>query len=1261
MRKTRLSLGAAAVALAIAAVVLAAVAPPGLASGEDERNDGQTEAVALPEKAGLRYPNLGSGLDRLASGVEGGRMAAESAAAQPPVHLGGSVAVTIHLSGGADEVVSFLEEHGGDPRNVGEDYVEAYVPVTLLGRLSEQPGVIRVREIVPPQPVQITQTVAGNGPGVHGSLAWNRAGYSGYGVKVGIIDDFRGLASLMGTELPTRVHGRCYTDIGVFTDNLADCESVDEVSVRIPECLDYARRVAVLGAEHGTIVAESLIDIAPEASLYIANPKSKGDLQNAVDWMTSQGVQVINYSVGWTFDGPGDGTSPTSASPLRAVDRAVASDVIWVNAAGNDADGTWFGGYSDPDGDGVLGFGGGNDEALNVSVRECRTYRVQLRWEDKWYGASTDLDLYLYDTRTGEYIPTIRSTEEQSGGSGHVPYETIWFRAAIDSNDLGIVVGHYGGDIPDWIQLVVWGQGVIQHYTGSGGITNPSESANPGMLAVGAAHWNDVRAIEPYSSRGPTPDGRVKPDIVGADCGATALTPLDEYNQGFCGTSQAAPHVAGLAALVRQRFPSYTPAEVVGYLKDSAEQREGPDPNHTWGHGFAKLPPPAGTTPPTPPTLSNAFTRNPAVDLGSLMSAGNTWPDGIWSDGETMWVADWLDVKIYAYDMTTGERLPAGDFDTLSTAGNTWPGGIWSDGETMWVADWLDVKVYAYDMATKAPLPGMDFDTLEGATNVSPSGIWSDGETMWVADWSSDKIYAYDMATKAPLPGMDFDALKGARNGSPHGIWSDGTTMWVADWSIDKIYAYDMATKARVSRHDFNTLITAANFAARGIWSDGETMWVADSSGGEIYAYHMPQSDREVLIALSEASGGAGWTNNANWLTKRHIGQWHGVTADGSGRVTALDLTDNGLSGMIPAQLGSLSNLEQLDLGGNELTGEVPEQLGSLSNLEQLHLRGNKLTGELPQALTGLTVLQEFSFHLNTGLCAPVDGAFQAWLGGMAVRGSSCAPADSQEDRAVLVQLHGDMDGGNWADRTNWLSERPIREWYGVTSDADGRVTGLYLGHNQLSGEVPASLGSLANLERLRLDGNGLSGEIPAELGSLAYLEVLRLSGNRLTGCVPSGVREALEDDFDELGLPLCGPSVTLTAARSAVRLGAPISVTATFTSEVSGFTVDDITVANGAADGFSGNGAVYTFDVTPNAVGPVTVDVAAGVAEDAGGRANTAAVRLGLGLPYDDDGDGAIEKSEVIRAITDYLFGDGSVSKAQVIGLITLYLFGPA
>ena len=220
----------------------------------------------------------------------------------------------------------------------------------------------------------------------------------------------------MGTELPSTVVARCYTDIGVFTQNLADCEAVGDVTVPFPACQDAVQRRAVRGAEHGTIIAESVIDIAPEASLYIANPQSKGDLQEAVEWMSSQGVSVINYSVGWTFDGPGDGTSPLSASPLKTVDRAVARDIIWVNSAGNSARNTWFGAYSDPDSNGIISFGGGNDEVLDMPVRACRRSRVQLRWEDNWGGASTDLNLYLYNTRTRQYIQSKSSADVKGGG-----------------------------------------------------------------------------------------------------------------------------------------------------------------------------------------------------------------------------------------------------------------------------------------------------------------------------------------------------------------------------------------------------------------------------------------------------------------------------------------------------------------------------------------------------------------------------------------------------------------------------------------------------------------------------------------------------------------------------------------------------------------------------------------------------------------------------------------------------------------------------
>ena len=126
------------------------------------------------------------------------------------------------------------------------------------------------------------------------------------------------------------------------------------------------------------------------------------------------------------------------------------------------------------------------------------------------------------------------------------------------------------------------------------------------------------------------------------------------------------------------------------------------------------------------------------------------------------------------------------------------------------------------------------------------------------------------------------------------------------------------------------------------------------------------------------------------------------------------------------------------------------------------------------------------------------------------------------------------------------------------------------------------------------------------------------------------------------------------------MRINSPIPVTATFSEPVFGFTADDITVTNGTAGNFVGSDSdsVYTFDVTPNAIGDVTVDIAADVALDAENNSNTAAIQLSLGIPYDDDHDGRINRVEVIAAISDYLFG-GNLTRDQVIAIIALYLFG--
>ena len=114
-------------------------------------NGSDDQVMLIPGKTALKYPNLSPHLNQLVASVEDGQATAEKAAEGAAIHQEESVAVTIRLSGNVDDVAQFLKNNGGDPRNVGGDYIEAYVPVTLLGPVSELSGVIRVREIIPPQ------------------------------------------------------------------------------------------------------------------------------------------------------------------------------------------------------------------------------------------------------------------------------------------------------------------------------------------------------------------------------------------------------------------------------------------------------------------------------------------------------------------------------------------------------------------------------------------------------------------------------------------------------------------------------------------------------------------------------------------------------------------------------------------------------------------------------------------------------------------------------------------------------------------------------------------------------------------------------------------------------------------------------------------------------------------------------------------------------------------------------------------------------
>ena len=324
-------------------------------------------------------------------------------------------------------------------------------------------------------------------------------------------------------------------------------------------------------------------------------------------------------------------------------------------------------------------------------------------------------------------------------------------------------------------------------------------------------------------------------------------------------------------------------------------------------------------------------------------------------------------------------------------------------------------------------------------------------------------------------------------------------------------------------------------------------------------------------MALYEATDGANWRSNDNWLSEAPLGEWHGVITDRNGRVTGLDLRENQLTGEIPAELGSLSNLEWVYLGWNQLHGTIPPDLGRLTNLELLELIRNRLSGEIPGDLGSLANLQELLLSENqlsgeiptelgnlTNLLVlelswnQLSGEIPAELGNLANLESLWLPSNqlSGEIPAELGRLSNLQEMHIWS---NQLTGEIPAELGNLTN-----LGGLELGWNQLSGEIPEELGNLSNLKDLVLVGNRLSGEIPAELGSLASLELLalhdnRLSGeipaelgnlanlevlvlleNQLSGCVPDKLRDQLDMDRSHLGgLPFCKgtPTAQLTAA----------------------------------------------------------------------------------------------------------------------------------
>ncbi len=252
--------------------------------------------------------------------------------------------------------------------------------------------------------------------------------------------------------------------------------------------------------------------------------------------------------------------------------------------------------------------------------------------------------------------------------------------------------------------------------------------------------------------------------------------------------------------------------------------------------------------------------------------------------------------------------------------------------------------------------------------------------------------------------------------------------------------------------------------------------------------------ERLALIALYNAAGGAGWTDNTGWLGEPGSEcDWYGIECDDNGHVVALRLAENHLVGSLPAAMGNLKFLHSLYLYTNQLSGPLPAELGGLANLSILHLHDNQFSGALPGQIGNLVNLSWMSLSANQ-----FSGAVPVELGNLA--------------NLYHLDLSDNRFTGPIPATIGRLSR--LESFYAASGGLSGaipdelgnlaRLKTLHLPGNQLSGSIPAAVGDLTDLTWLSLSTNPLSGQIPPELGNLANLEYLYLDNNQLSGSIPA-------------------------------------------------------------------------------------------------------------------------------------------------------------
>ncbi len=469
------------------------------------------------------------------------------------------------------DVIDALEGAGVAIQRVASDslVVQGLIPVTSMDAVAGLPAVQEVR--LPSYGFVQSGSVMTQGDAiVRADLVRQVFGVTGAGVRVGVISDgVYGLAAAQATgDLPPSV-------------NIQTCNAI--LHGNPPGSFGFGDPRAA-GAE-GTAMLEIVHDIAPDAELwfgYFGDGKKEGgtdlDFNAAVDCLAAN-TDVVVDDIAFYDSGPYNGGSVTSsntstdlndqANPIRVYSTSVGNGAMehyraqFANYGGLHPG--WHKFQSTADTTDAANIGSSPFDRLWLV--QGGSVEVFLQWDDPWGASSNDYDLYLYKEGTdGQHgsSPVASSQNPQDGNDD--PRENLAYTnwGAADYFDIAVVKRFGESRMLNMFVLPAQQlQGTNPYHnfnTAASSIANEGD-AGGGVISVGAINAADPGndAIEAFSSRGPTNDGRTKPDITGID--GVRVSGSGGSMTTFFGTSAAAPHVAGVAALLLQCRPDLKAGE----------------------------------------------------------------------------------------------------------------------------------------------------------------------------------------------------------------------------------------------------------------------------------------------------------------------------------------------------------------------------------------------------------------------------------------------------------------------------------------------------------------------------------------------------------------------------------------------------------------------------------------------------------------------------------------------------------------------------